>query len=150
MMARRQCAAVACAAFALAGAVAFARGPVTERVEFAGEALPAGWSIESGRFASPAYAGAVQRVALEYAAAPGEGSGAVAVYAIDHMEGGEWKIADLNVRTSGAALDFPEGSDYRAFRVECSGVALSSFSVTWFDNRLDSPENVHVTGSGYS
>lgn len=150
MMARRQCAAVACAAFALAGAVAFARGPVTERAEFAGEALPAGWSIESGRFASPAYAGAVQRVALEYAAAPGEGSGAVAVYAIDHMEGGEWKIADLNVRTSGAALDFPEGSDYRAFRVECSGAALSSFSVTWFDNRLDSPENVHVTGFGYS
>ena len=150
MKVRRQCAAVGYAAFALAGAVAFARGPVTERVEFAGDLLPAGWSIESGRFASPAYAGAVQRVALEYAAAPGEGPGAVAVYAIDHAEGGEWKIADLSVRTSGAVLDFPEESDYRAFRIECSGAAPVSFAATWFDSRLDSPANVHVTGFGYS
>ncbi len=142
--------AAAGAAFALAGAAAFARGPVTERAVFAGEALPAGWSIEAGRVASPFYAGAVRRVELEYAAAPGEGAGTVALYAVDHAEGGEWKVADLNVRTSGAALDFPEGSDYRAFRIACDGAALASFAATWMDSRLDVPQNVRVTGFGGS
>jgi hypothetical protein len=127
-----------------------ARGPVTERAEFSGEALPAGWRIESGRFASPGYPGAVRRVALEYAARPEEGAGVVAVYAVDHSEGGEWKVADLDVRTNGAALDFPESSNYRSFLVECDGAALRSFAATWVDGRLDAPLNVRVAGFGHS
>ena len=141
--------AFACFVFALAG-VAVAGELVTERAEFTGASLPSGWSIENGAYASPFYSFAIRRVELGYAALPGEGAGTVAVYAIDHAEGGEWKVAELSVRTSGSALDFPEGSDYRAFRVMCDGASLASFAVTWLDNRLDAPGNVRVTGFGYS
>lgn len=132
------------AAYALSLSV-FAGRLVTESADFSGSAVPSGWTVSGGGYISPEYSNAVSRIALSYGTAGAAQSGAAQLFAVDHASGAETQIASVNAATTGASFDFPAASDYRRFRIAADGLALTSFSATWLDARLDAPSNVVAT-----
>ena len=124
---------------------ALAGRPVTETADFSGSAVPQGWTVSDGGYLSPEYSNTVSRIALSYGASGAGPAGVAQVFAIDHASSAETQIASVNTATTGAAFDFPAASDYRRFRIATDGLALTSFSATWLDARLDAPSNVVAT-----
>ena len=119
---------------------------MSDSADLAGETLPEGWSAAGSSLVSPAFGNPVARVAVEYgpadAAAPGEWT----LYATNAATGAEEKVAELNALTSAAQFDFPADADYRAFRLETNGVALASFTASWFAPMAVSGSLVARTG----
>ena len=127
---------------------AYAGGPVEVCDEFSGEGLPQGWAAADGGYLSPTYPGPVIGIDLSYSAQGDGRQGEAQVFAIGDGSQGETQIAALGAATAGAAIRFPEGADYRAFRIGLDGLALNAFRATWFDRRLDAPSNVVATALG--
>ena len=122
--------------------VLLAGGQVVETSLFPDGSLPAGWTVNANGLQSPTYSNRVTQVAFSYAATHSGTIGTLALYASNELSSVEHEVAALNTRTTGAQLDFPDGSDYRSFRIVTNGVALTSFSATWMDTRLATPTNI--------
>lgn len=119
----------------------------TQTASFADDA-PDGWTVENGAWSSPAYAAAVDSIRLEYG-----GEGSATVYA--GQDGlSETQIAALNSDSSAAALEFPETTDFRKFKVVASGGwNLLRFSAEVSATSLETPASVaisnNVTGTSF-
>ena len=131
----------------LTGPVLLAGGPVVETSLFAEGTLPEGWRANANGLVSPTYSNRVTQVVLSYAAADLGTVGTLTLYASNSLPPAEHEIVTLNTRTTRAELDFPENSDYRAFRLATNGVSLASFVATWMDTRLATPTNVAATNN---
>ena len=102
-----------CVALALAACGAQA----LERADFTTGEGTNGWTISVAEYVSPTYAGAVDRISLSYS---GTAAGSATVNAIANG-GGESQVATLSAAANAATFDFPETTDFRAFRISTSG-----------------------------
>jgi hypothetical protein len=110
-----------------------------------------GWTVSNGVYASPLYSNAVDRISLSYSSSVA--TDVATVYA-RASGGAEAQIATLSAASSAAAIDFPDTTDFRSFRVATAGgLALKSFSALVSDPHLVSPAGVaisnNVTGTSF-
>jgi len=137
------CWGIVCAAMAW-GAMA------AERADFTTGEGTNGWTISATEFLSPTYASAVDRISLSYSGAAG---GSATVSAITNG-GGESPVATLSAAATAAAFDFPETTDFRAFRIVAqNGWTLTSFSAEVSSATIDAPGDVtisnNITGTSF-
>ena len=122
-----------------------------ESADFAAGTGTNGWTVSNGVYASPLYSNAVDRISLSYASSVV--TDVATVYATA-SGGAEAQIATLSAASSAAAIDFPDTTDFRSFRVATAGgMALKSFSALVSDPHLASPAGVaisnNVTGTSF-
>ena len=126
------CAMMACGAMA------------AERADFTTGEGTNGWTISAAEFLSPAYASAVDRISLSYS---GAADGAATVSAIANG-GGEAPVATLSAAATAATFDFPETTDFRAFRISTTGDwRLFSFAADVSATFIDPPTGLTVSNN---
>ena len=136
--------------FVIAAAL-LAAGAAEERADFTTGTGTNGWTVSNGVYASPLYSNAVDRISLSYASSVV--TDVATVYATA-SGGAEAQIATLSAASSAAAIDFPDTTDFRSFRVTTAGgMALKSFSALVSESHLESPAGVaisnNVTGTSF-
>ena len=100
-----------------------------ERADFVTGEGTNGWTFSAGEYVSPTYANSVKNVRLDYSGESADGA-TVTVHARP-SQGGETQIATLNGASNAATLEFPDGLDFRSFRIAVGGgMGLSSFAAT--------------------
>ena len=97
----------------LALALAVCGAQASERADFTTGEGTNGWTISAAEYVSPTYAGAVDRISLSYS---GTAAGSATVSALA-QGGGESPVATLSAAANVATFDFPETTDFRAFRI---------------------------------
>ena len=113
-----------------------------ERADFTTGEGTNGWTISAAEFLSPTYASAVDRISLSYS---GAAAASATVCAIANG-GGEAQVATLSSAANAASFDFPETTDFRAFRISTTGDwRLLSFAADVSATFLAAPSNVVAT-----
>lgn len=124
------CAMMACGAMA------------AERADFTTGEGTNGWTISAAGYVSPTYVSAVDRISLSYS---GVADGSATVSALANG-GGEAQVATLSAAANAATFDFPETTDFHAFRISTTGDwRLFSFAADVSAAFLAVPSNVVAT-----
>jgi len=101
-----------------------------------------GWTISGHEYVSPRYSNAVDRISLTYSSA--NTSDAVTLYA----SGGDTPIATFTAAASAASLEFPDATDFRAFRLVTGGaLSLLSLDAEVSSATLEAPTAVTITNN---
>ncbi len=125
----------------LALALAVCGAQASERADFTTGEGTNGWTISAAEYVSPTYAGAVDRISLSYS---GTAAGSATVSALA-QGGGESPVATLSAAANVATFDFPETTDFRAFRISTTGDwRLFSFAADVSATFLDAPSGLTV------
>ena len=100
-----------------------------ERADFVTGEGTNGWTFSAGEYVSPMYANSVKNVRLDYSGESSDGA-TITVHARP-SQGGETHIATLNGASNAATFEFPDGLDFRSFRIAVGGsMSLSSFAAS--------------------
>ena len=128
--------------YCLALALAVCGAQASEQADFTMGEGTNGWTISAAECVSPTYANAVDRISLSYS---GAAAGSATVSAIANG-GGESPDATLSAAANAATFDFPETTDFRAFRISATGDwRLFSFAADVSATFLAVPSNVAAT-----
>ena len=123
-------------------ALAVCGAQASERADFTTGEGTNGWTISVADYVSPTYASAVDRISLSYS---GAAAGSATVSAVANG-GGESPVATLSAAANVATFDFPETTDFRAFRISTTGDwRLFSFAADVSATFLVAPSNVVAT-----
>ena len=115
-----------------------------ERADFTTGEGTNGWTISAANYVSPTYASAVDRISLSYSGAA-DGSATVSAIATG---GGESPVATLSAAATAATFDFPETTDFRAFRISTTGDwRLFSFAADVSATVIDPPTGLTVSNN---
>ena len=125
-------------------ALAVCGAQASERADFTTGEGTNGWTISATEYVSPTYAGAVDRISLSYS---GTAAGSATVSALA-QGGGESPVATLSAAANVATFDFPETTDFRAFRISTTGDwRLFSFAADVSATFIDPPTGLTVSNN---
>ena len=128
--------------YCLALALAVCGAQASEQADFTTGEGTNGWTLSAAECVSPTYTNAVDRISLSYS---GAAAGSATVSAIANG-GGESPVATLSAAANAATFDFPETTDFRAFRISTTGDwRLFSFAADVSATFLAVPSNVAAT-----
>ena len=122
-----------------------AGGQATVSADFLEGSAPEGWVVNNGEYRSPQYDGPVERIVMQYSS--GDTRDDMTVHAFT-KEGVSSHVATFTGASSAASFDFPETTDFRAFRlVSTNNLALSSFTALVAATSLDAPAAIAVSNN---
>ena len=130
--------------YCLVWTLAVCGAQASERADFTTGEGTNGWTISVADYVSPTYASAVDRISLSYSGAV---AGSATVSAIANG-GDESSVATLSAAANAATFDFPETTDFRAFRILATGDwRLLSFAADVSATFIDPPTGLIVSNN---